>query len=176
MTWRGSSTVQDRIFACLLYLIPLLEVLLFGVYLFEQIPFLEWLFVPLVPLLPIYFFTIGGFQIVALAIFLAVFIGVVQNQQLRHFLRFNAMQSLLLAVTVYLFSTMLRLLGILRPILPLGFSVQVSPEPQPIMLVLLFHTIFLGTVAASFYSIFKSARGLYGEIPIISDAVYMQVR
>jgi uncharacterized membrane protein YwzB len=178
MTWRGSSTVQERIFACLLYLIPLLEVMQFGVYLFAQIPFLKWFFAPVLLLSPIYFLNIGigCFKIVPLVIFLSVFIWVVQDVRIRHFLRFNALQALLLAITVYLGSAMLELLGILQPILPLGFSVQVSPEPQVIMLVLLFHAIFLGTVAASFYAIFQSARGLYGEIPVISEAVYMQVR
>lgn len=182
MTWRGSSTAQDRIFACLVYLIPLLEVMKFGVYLFAQIPLLVWLFAPLLPLLPIYFFNIGigCFKIVPLIIFLGVFIGVVQNAKFRHFLRFNAMQALILAVAVYLCSTMLDMLGILQPIFPLGFSVQVSPQnptfSEPIMLVLLYHTIFLGTVAASLYAIWQSVRGLYGEIPVISDAAYMRVR
>ena len=32
MTWRGSTTVQDRIFACLPYLLPLLDGLKYGRY------------------------------------------------------------------------------------------------------------------------------------------------
>jgi len=33
MTWRGSTTIKDRIFACLPYLLPLIEVFAFGEFL-----------------------------------------------------------------------------------------------------------------------------------------------
>ena len=36
MAWRGSTTVKDRIFACLPYLLPLVEGLGFGGSLFQQ--------------------------------------------------------------------------------------------------------------------------------------------
>ncbi|MGL5878515.1 MAG: Tic20 family protein, partial [Xenococcaceae cyanobacterium] len=35
---------------------------------------------------------------------------------------------------------------------------------------------FLGTLAASFYSIVQSILGRYAEIPTLSDAAYSQVR
>ena len=53
MTWRGSTTVQDRIFACLPYLLPLLDGLKYGRYLFDQFPPLKLIFIPLAPLLQI---------------------------------------------------------------------------------------------------------------------------
>jgi hypothetical protein len=37
-------------------------------------------------------------------------------------------------------------------------------------------TIFLGIIAAVGFSVFQSVQGKYAEIPVISEAVYMQVR
>ena len=112
MTWRGSSTPKDRFFACLTYLVPLLEVFPLGGVIFAVLPVARLLFLPLLPLLPIYFLSIGGFQLIALAIFFGIFIGVVQNRKFGHFLRFNAMQALLLAIFVFLSGAVLQLVGV----------------------------------------------------------------
>ena len=44
----------DRIGAAAVYLVPLMEGLVFGTYLFNQFPILQVLFVPLIPLIQIY--------------------------------------------------------------------------------------------------------------------------
>jgi len=49
MTWRGSTTVPDRIFASLPYLLPLIDGLAFGRFLFTQFPVLQLLLIPLAP-------------------------------------------------------------------------------------------------------------------------------
>ncbi len=54
MTWRGSTTVSDRIFACLPYLLPLVDGLMFGFSLLQQFPALQVLLLPLQPILLIY--------------------------------------------------------------------------------------------------------------------------
>jgi len=40
MTWRGSTDTKDRIFAALVYLLPLYSAFAFGIFIFQQIPFL----------------------------------------------------------------------------------------------------------------------------------------
>ena len=157
MTWRGSTTVKDRILACLPYLLPLVSVLGYGSFLVQQFPIFGLLFLPLLPLLSIY-----QVPYVSLLIFLGLFIFVVRNEKIIHFIRFNAMQALLLGICIFLFSIITNLLALIS----IGsFAVQTLST-----------TIFLGILAAVVYSVAQSLMGRYAEIPAISDAVYMQVR
>ncbi|KGF71973.1 hypothetical protein DO97_13780 [Neosynechococcus sphagnicola sy1] len=179
MTWRGSTTVRDRFFAGLPYLIPLLESLNFSLFIFMQVPLLQVIFLPLFPLLLIYNFSLGGMQIVPLALFIGLFVGVVRNPDMHHFLRFNTMQALLIAIVLYLCSLLLSLVGFMQPLVPLGFSVSASSLQgiqAPILLIIFFDTVFLGTLVAVAYSIVQCVRGLYAEIPFISEAAYEQTR
>src|SRR5919199_3703719 len=98
MTWRGSTTVPDRIFASLPYLLPLIDGLAFGSrYLFPQFPVLQLFFVPLAPLLQIY-----SLPFASLIIFFALYLGVVRNENISHFIRFNAMQAIMLDIVLFL--------------------------------------------------------------------------
>lgn len=157
MTWRGTTTVKDRIFACLPYLLPLVEGLAFGKFLFSQFPALQVLFVPLAPVLLLYSIPFAG-----VIIFFALFLLVVRNESINHFIRFNTMQAILIDIVLILCSL---ILPILSPIPGAGFALQT-----------LNNTIFLGVAIAVVYTVVQSLRGRYAEIPAISDAVYMQVR
>lgn len=157
MTWRGTTTVKDRIFACLPYLLPLVEGLAFSRFLIAQFPALQVLFVPLAPLLLLYSIPFAG-----LIIFFALFLLVVRNESIPHFIRFNTMQAILIDIVLLLCNL---ILPILSPIPGAGFALQT-----------LSNTIFLGVVIAVVYAVVQSIRGRYAEIPAISDAVHMQVR
>ncbi|MEZ2225352.1 MULTISPECIES: Tic20 family protein [unclassified Microcoleus] len=156
MTWRGSTTVSDRIFASLPYLLPLVDGLMFGRFLFQQFPVLQLLFIPLAPLMQIY-----SLPFASLVIFFALYLGVVRNENISHFIRFNAMQAILLDIV-------LMLCGLVLPILA---KVQIAFIAET-----LYNMVFLGVVAAFVYAVVQSALGRYAEIPPLSDAVYMQVR
>ncbi|MBW4521202.1 MAG: hypothetical protein KME16_16070 [Scytolyngbya sp. HA4215-MV1] len=177
MTWRGSNTVQDRIFSCLVYIFPLVEVVGFGMFLFGQIPGLAWIYAPLLPFMLVYatlnrlLFGYGSFLI-----FMVLYLAIVRNENLRHFLRFNTMQCLMLAIFAYLCQAVLSLLGILRiPDLISPLS-PVSTGSAPLPLIVLSDVIFLAVWAGSVYSIAQAARGLYSELPVISEASYAQTR
>ncbi|MEH2237251.1 Tic20 family protein [Nostoc sp.] len=158
MSWRGSTTVSDRIFACLPYLLPLIEVFVFGRYLLSEFPPLQLLFLPLLPLLRIYY----GVRYAGMIIFFALFLLVVRNEKISHFIRFNTMQAILLDIIIFLFSILTDVVGLV----PVGgFAIQTLST-----------TIFIGIVGAVAYSVIQSVSGRYAEIPAISDAVYMQVR
>jgi uncharacterized membrane protein len=159
MTWRGSTTVSDRILACLPYLLPLIDGLVFGyMSLLRQFPVLQVLFLPLQPIIQIYG-SLG--QLGQLIVFFALFFLVVRNEKIIHFIRFNTMQAILLDIIVFLGSIILRIVA-----LPgVDFAVQTVAS-----------TIFLGIVAAVVFSVAQSLGGRYAEIPAVSDAVYMQVR
>lgn len=157
MTWRGSTSPSDRLFACLPYLLPLLVSLQFGVPFFTQFPVLQPLVIPLLPLLPL----TGG--IFGLVIFFALFLLVVRNENISHFIRFNAMQAILLDIILVLCGIITDL--VLRPALGGGLFLDT-----------IYNVVFLGTVVAVIYSVVQSAMGRYAEIPTLSDAVHMQVR
>ena len=90
MAWRGSTDAKDRIFAALVYLLPLMEVYQFSQPLLRVIPFFNIIYVPLQPLMQLYY----GFPFAGIIIFFALFLGVVRNERISHFVRFNAMQAI----------------------------------------------------------------------------------
>ena len=157
MTWRGSMTVKDRIFASLTYLLPLLDVFPFGRHLIEQVPLFGLIYVPIEPLLVIY-----NKSFVSLIIFFVLYLAVVRNERINHFIRFNAMQAILISIILTLIGLAF---GILGPVLGENLLTET-----------LYNIIFLGTLAASIYSIIQSAIGRYAELPGISEASYLQVR
>jgi len=156
MTWRGSTTVPDRIFASLPYLLPLIDALSFGRFLFTQFPVLQLLLIPLAPLMELY-----RLPFASLIIFFALYLGVVRNENISHFIRFNAMQAILLDIVLMLCRLVLQILE--------GPQVAFIAET-------LYNMVFLGAFAAFVYAVVQSLLGRYAEIPPLSDAVYMQVR
>jgi hypothetical protein len=158
MAWRGSTTVKDRIFASLPYLLPIISALPFGSFLFRQFPALAIILVPLQPVLFIY----SAIPFAGLVIFFLLFLLVVRNERIIHFIRFNTMQAILLDILLVLCS-------LLFDILMRGLGTNLVTET-------LFNIVFLGTVAACGYSIVQSLLGHYAEIPTLSEAVHAQVR
>jgi uncharacterized membrane protein len=159
MTWRSSTTPADRVFACLPYLLPLLDSLEFSQPFFSQFPALLPILLPLQPLLAIY----RGVPFVGLIVFFALFLLVVRNENISHFIRFNTMQAILLDIVLILCSIIVRL--VLQQVLGGGLFLET-----------IFNVIFLGALVAVIYSVIQSALGRYAEIPTLSQAVYMQVR
>lgn len=157
MTWRGSTTIPERVFACLPYLLPLIEGINFGVFLFKKFPFLALIFQPLTPLIMIY-----NMSFVSLIIFFVLYLAVVRNENINHFIRFNAMQAILVDIIVILSGIVLQIL--------------VKGLPSLFVIETLYNVVFLGILATVGYAIFQSVQGRYAEIPSLSDAVYMQVR
>lgn len=158
MTWRGSTDTKDRIFAALVYLLPLYSAFALGDSIFQQIPFLgAALAIALYPLAFLYS-SLGSFG--SLIIFFVLFFAVVRNPRISHFIRFNTMQAILIDILVYL-------LGLV-----LGF---VARGGANLVVETLFNVVFLGAFAACVYSIIQSVIGKYADIPTISEAAYSQV-
>ena len=158
MAWRGSTTVKDRIFASLPYLLPIISGLPFGTFLFKQFPALSVVLLPLAPVLFIY----NAIPFAGIVVFFLLFLLVVRNERIAHFIRFNTMQAILLDILLVLCSLLLDIL--LR-----GLGTNLVTET-------LLNIIFLGTIAACGYSIVQSLLGRYAEIPTLSEAVHAQVR
>lgn len=159
MTWRGSTDTKDRIFAALVYLLPLYSAFAFGIFIFQQIPFLgAALAIVLTPLAFLYS-SLGSFG--SLIIFFVLFLAVVRNPRISHFIRFNTMQAILIDILVYL-------LGLVLGFVARGLGANLVVET-------LFNVVFLGAFAACVYSIIQSVIGKYADIPTISEAAYSQV-
>ena len=160
MTWQGSTTVRDRIFAALPYLLPLIDGLGFGFdrFLFEQFPALRVIFLPLVPLLLIY----RGVPFAGLIIFFGLFLLVVRNTDINYFIRLNTMQAILIDIALILCSLVVPFLANV---------IQV-----PLVVETLYNTIFLAILIACVYAVSSSLMGRDSEMPLITEAARMQVR
>ncbi len=159
MSWKNSTTPAiERFYASVVYLLPLLDSLIFGRFLFQQFPPLQLLFVPLLPLVQLY----RGIPFSGLIIFFVLLFAVVRNENVTHFIRFNTMQAILLDIIVMVGGLIVNLLS--------------SSLQLPFIVETITNMIFLGSVAAFVYALAQSVMGRYAEIPAISEAVNMQVR
>ncbi|PSO50036.1 MAG: hypothetical protein BRC33_04565 [Cyanobacteria bacterium SW_9_44_58] len=159
MTAPNNTEIQNRFFAALPYVLPLVYVYEFGEFLFNQFPYLQLIYLPLEPIKALY-----STPLVGLVIFFALIFAVVRNENIPHLIRFNTMQAILLDILLIL----IRLaIGILAPGLKLGGGLLIET---------FFNMIFLGILATCTYAIVQSARGIYAELPAISEAVHGQVR
>ncbi|GAB4218566.1 MAG: hypothetical protein OHK0012_28350 [Synechococcales cyanobacterium] len=161
MTWRGTATPLNRFWACLVYLLPLTSALSLGEGLFNSVPALIPLFMPLFRL-AMFMAQFGGFT--SLILFMVLFFLVVRNPRIDHFLRFNAMQALLVDIARFI---AVLLLGLLSSILG-GLGID-------LILQALMTSLFLGILAISVFAWVQNIRGLYPDIPVVSEAAYAQV-
>jgi uncharacterized membrane protein len=167
MVRRGSVNYLDRLYASLNYLLPITAVLMFGTFLFNQFPILALIFFPVFKVNQILLIPIIDFISVRFVAWFCVFIFVIRNYKVNHFVRFNAMQALLLDIIVALVSAIAQILiVILGQLTVLEFVLQIISS-----------VTFLGITAAFLYTVFECIRGKYPDkIPVISDVAYYQVR
>jgi uncharacterized membrane protein len=95
-------------------------------------------------------------------VFFALYLAVVRNEKLPHFLRFNAMQSILLDICI--------MLG--------GLIIQYMPFEMAYSWIggLSNNLVFITGAGAVFYCVFYALQGMYPDIPIVSEAVFIQIR
>lgn len=160
MSWRGSTDIKDRIFAALPYLLPLFYAVPFGIFLFQQFPLLRLIEIPLLPVS--FIFSAIPFGFGGLILFFVLFLAVVRNERISHFIRFNTMQAILIDIALFL-------INLISGFLSRGIGVGILLET-------FYNVIFLGTLAACIYSMVQSVLGRYAEIPTISEAAHSQVR
>lgn len=165
MAWRGQSSPLDRLFAALIYLLPLIDALPFGMSALNVIPGLgQLLMLILSPLLLVYSFlsnTLPFFQLILLIVLLS---AVVRNPRFSYFLRFNVMQAILIGIAVSIVAIVLQLMG------------TISLGAAGLLLDALQTLTFFATLGAVFFSIFKSAIGQFPDLPWISEAAYSYLR
>ena len=152
------TDIKDRTFSALVYLFPLIYALPFGFLLFKQFPAIQSIIAPLFVL----YLAIESLPFAGLIIFFGLWLGVVRNERLSYFIKFNTMQAILLNLLSIIFSLIIN-------VLLSGFG------EQNLLVGTLNNTIFLGTLVACLYGIVQSVRGLYAQIPTLSDAANSQI-
>ena len=159
MSWRGSTTIQDRVFGSLPYLLPLTSSIGFSGTVLQTFPVLWKILSPLILPIAMVYSTV---PLGSLIVFFVLFFLVVRNEKVPHFIRFNTMQALLLDILIYLF-------GLILPFLShLGSSTLIMAALSSL--------VFIGVLGIVIFSVVQSMRGLYAEIPNLSEAAYSQVR
>lgn len=165
MTWRGTATPADRIFAILPYLLPLSDAVFTGGAFFRYIT----QFPPLVPVATIIQLLALPAVLVqslvpffgSLIVFMLLIFLVVRNPRISHFIRFNTLQAILIGFIIFVCSLL----------------IGVFETPSLSLLTdTLSNVVFLGGLGVVLYSMVQSGLGRYAEIPTLSEAVYMQVR
>ena len=161
MTWRDSTDVKDRVFSAYVYALPLFYSLQFGRFILGYFPDIVKQILSLIvaPVALIYQFLGPWANIV---IFFTLYLAVIRNEGISRFIRFNAMQAILIDI-------FLVLCGIVASLFSRGLSGGLLIET-------LYNVIFLATLVSCFYSMIQSALGKYAEIPTISDAANSQIR
>ena len=164
---RSTVSWSDRGLACLPYAIPAIQALPFGWVLVVSLAALVPAFEPFVGILYRLEHSQLGTTIVygSFGIFLVLFFLVVRNRDISHFVRFNTMQALLVTIALSLFDLFFE--RILAAILSTLGALQV--------LALLNSTLFLAVMSISVFAIVQNLRGLYPEVPALSNAAYTQV-
>ncbi len=166
MTFRGSVTLKDKLFSCLAYALPMASAAIYGISIFNQVPYIVYPFLPFIALLGVLNIQIIPQLIsVDVVVFLSIYFFVIRNLNIPHFVRFNAMQSILLRIILILIQVVSSLLSpVLGNLSSIGFLGEVFDN-----------TIFIGFTAACIYAVVQTIRGAYAEMPIVSDAAYYQV-
>ena len=143
------NLILERFIAIILYTIPLKAVLPFGYYLTYKYPIFKALYYISLPIALIE----KSLPFGELLLFLILFAGLVRNQKVTSFIRFNACQALLLDIGLIICTYVLRIFQI----------TQLGVILFPIMIV-----IFI-------FSTIQCIYGIEPELPLISKSSRMQI-
>ncbi|KAF8063676.1 TIC20-V [Scenedesmus sp. PABB004] len=157
--FRTGPEAPDRALAALPYLLPLLDALPFGRYVFLQFPFVARAMAPLAPLALLY----TSVPFAPFLLFLAVYSFIVNNASLSRFVRVNAMQAVLLDILLIIPQVLLD--DVVHP--PAGgpaLAAYVSSS----------NTIFIFVAVCVAYGMGSCAVGQTPRLPLVAEAADTQ--
>jgi uncharacterized membrane protein len=161
-SYRASApNVGERVLAALPFLLPFLDAFAYGRFLFFTFPAVARAVAPFAPLLQLY----HSVPFAALIAFFGIYLGVVNNMQLPRFVRFSAMQAVLLDILLVLPRLLEQLIS---PPTTAGLALQAYITAQ--------NTIWVAVTAAVAFGIGSALLGREARIPFIADAAEAQVR
>ena len=147
----------ERILGVLLYMIPWSDSLIFGNHLYIKYPFIQIIQVPAIPIILIErSIPFGG-----LLLFLAIFFGLVRNSNVSYFLRFNALQSLLINIGIIIVSFI--------------FEIIFSPFLNLLIIRTISSTLLISIFSIIVYSVWSCTQGNEPDLPVVTQASKMQL-
>ena len=146
-----------RILGVLLYMIPWSDSLSFGNHLYLKYPFTQIIQIPAIPIILIE----RSIPFGSLLLFLAIFIGIVRNSKVSYFLRFNALQSLLINIGIIIVSFI--------------FEIIFSPFLNSLIIRTFSSTLLISLFSVIVYCVWSCTQGNEPDLPIISEATKMQL-
>ena len=155
----------DRAIAALSYLLPLLDGLKYSKFLLMQFPLFGLALLPLKPAIDLWY----GLGFLQIAVFFGLYLGVVQNQKMKYFTRYNAQQAVLLDILLIVPDVLARLASGLG-----GDDALLTGGPGLEIQVLMYNTVFLYVYLSSVVGVGASALGKNVKLPLVGDAAESQ--
>ena len=152
--------VPDRFVALLPYLVPLLDGLRYSRFFFSQFPQAIFLLQPLQPIASMYF----RIPFAGMISFFAIYLGIAENRNMSRFVRFNAMQAIILDIVLVL-------PGMVEYVLSPGSLRGMAFE----MYKLCYNSVWVFVLAAFCLAAVGCMLGQMYKLPFIGDAADMRV-
>ena len=150
-------SIGAKILGVLLYMIPWADCLTFGNHLYVKYPFTQIIQIPAIPIILIE----RSIPFGNLLLFLAIFIGLVRNTKISYFLRFNALQSLLINIGIIIVNFI--------------FEIIFSPFLNSLIIRTFSSTLLISLFSVIIYCVWSCTQGNEPDLPIISEATKMQL-
>jgi hypothetical protein len=155
--------IWQRALAALAYSLPWSDALGFGTPLLSQFPWMNLLILPGLPMMQIeQLFSVGGFGLGSLLVFLVLYGAVVRNPRVPYAVRFNVLLALMIDI----------LLVVLQLAMQILFRETFGNN---LLLRTLDNTIFLGALLLLGFALVECLRGKEPDVPTLSEAVRMQL-
>ena len=146
-----------RLLGVLLYMIPWSDSLTFGNHLYIKYPFIQIIQIPAIPIILIE----RSIPFGNLLLFLSIFFGLVRNSKVSYFLRFNALQSLLINIGIIIVSFI--------------FEIIFSPFSTSLIIRTFSSSLLIGIFSMIVYAVWSCTQGNEPNLPGISQATKMQL-
>ncbi|MEO1131232.1 MAG: Tic20 family protein [Cyanobacteria bacterium J06639_1] len=161
MVWRGRTTIPERLLSALPYILTISVGLLFARPLITKIPFLYGILAPLFALaFALAPFTMGFFGLIP---FFILYVAVVRNSNVLHFIRYNTALSILIDIALSLANLALSLiLEVFGSIGSIGHLITGVLVPS----------VGVAALGCCGYAIAFVIQGKYAEMSALSDASY----
>jgi uncharacterized membrane protein len=152
--------VPDRCVALLPYLVPLLDGLRYSRFFFQQFPSTIFLLQPLQPLAAAYY----SIPFASLVSFFAIYLGLAENKNMSRFVRFNAMQAIIVDVCMVL-------PGMVEYVLSPGRMTGVAMEAYK----LCYNAVWVTVLVAFCLAAVGCLSGQMFKLPFVGDAAEMRI-
>ena len=150
-------SLGGRILVILLYMIPWADSLPLGNHLYIKYPFTQIIQLPAIPIILLE----RSIPFGSLLLFLAIFLGLVRNTKVSYFLRFNALQSLLINIGIIIISFI--------------FEIIFSPFSSSLIIRTISSTLLISLFSMIVYCVWSCTQGNEPNLPGISQATKMQL-